>query len=84
MIEALRHISLWFILAVQYLKIFLIFWSNKLAVHKGVLLQYDVCGKDCRCGDYPKGHIRAVHEGVAGTVLFVGGTLEERSTVKCI
>ena len=54
------------------------------AVHKGVLLQCDVCGKDCRCGDYPKGHIRAVHEGVAGTVLFVGGTLEERSTVKCI
>ena len=38
---------------------------------KGVLLQCDVCGKDCRDGDYFKGHMKTVHEGVSSTVLFV-------------
>ena len=38
---------------------------------KGVLLQCDVCGKDCRDGDYFKGHMKTVHEGVSPTVLFV-------------
>ena len=38
---------------------------------KGFLLYCDIWGKDCRGENYLEGHIRAVHEGMVPTVLFV-------------
>ena len=38
---------------------------------KGFLLYCDIWGKDCRGENYLEGHIRAVHEGIVPTVLFV-------------
>ena len=38
---------------------------------KDVLLYCDVWEKDCRDGDYLKGHIITVHGGMASNVLFV-------------
>ena len=35
---------------------------------KGVLLYCDIWGKDCKSGDFLKGHIRTVQEGMAPTV----------------
>ena len=40
------------------------------AVHVGDLLHCGIWGKDCNGGDYLKGHMRTVHEGVLTTVLF--------------